>query len=179
MAARRKNHGEAEKGPKDDAIRQTLLSLPELKRAGTVLFYVSIGGEVRTEEAISETLRMGKKVLVPFANANDRTLKISEIHDLDELSPGAFGIPEPKHPKEFPLNEIDLVVIPGIAFDRSGNRVGYGMGFYDRFLNNLKKNVPLVAVAYDFQIVDSVPRDANDIRVHKIVTEKEVIECDK
>jgi 5-formyltetrahydrofolate cyclo-ligase len=177
LLEKRKMHGCAEKDSKDCAIKDLLFALPEFSRAKTILFYVSIRGEVKTEVAISESLKMGKKVLVPFAKLKDKTLMISEIHNLDELSPGAFGIPEPKHPHEFPLDEIDLVVIPGIAFDRKGNRLGYGMGFYDRFLKNLKGDVPLVALAYEFQIVNAVPRDDNDIVVHKIVTEKEVISC--
>ena len=175
----RDKHKKGEKHCKDCAIREKLFKLPEFSKANIILFYVSVKGEVRTDRMISQALRRGKKILVPFAKPKEKELLISEIHDLNELSPGAFGIPAPMHPKEFPLNKIDLVIIPGIAFDKKGNRIGYGRGFYDRFLKKLKKNVPLVALAYDFQIVEQIPTDRMDVKVHKIITEKGVISCRK
>lgn len=173
----RKRHKEEDRVIKDKEIEDKMFSLPEFKKAKIILFYVSIKGEVRTDNAISESLERGKHILVPFADLKKRELLISEIKDLDELSPGAFGIPEPKNPKEFPLEKIDMVVIPGIAFDREGNRVGYGMGFYDRFLKTLKPRIPRIALAYDFQIVGEIPTDGHDVRIHKIITEKEIVEC--
>lgn len=165
--------------PKDAAIMKRLVELPEYKNAKTILFYVSVRGEVKTSEMISESLSHGKKILVPSADVKHKKLMISEIHDLNELSPGAFGIPEPKHPHMFPLDKIDLVIIPGVAFDRLGNRVGYGTGFYDRFLKKLKKGVPFIALGYDFQIVHEIPANRMDVKVHKIVTEKGIINCEK
>ncbi|MEE9322996.1 MAG: 5-formyltetrahydrofolate cyclo-ligase [Candidatus Aenigmarchaeota archaeon] len=173
----RENHKGEDRFCKDCAIKGKMFSLPEFKKAKIILFYVSVRGEVRTDKMISESLEKGKRILVPFANLKEKTLLISEINNLDELEPGAFGIPEPKKPKDFPLDKIDLVVIPGIAFDKKGNRVGYGMGFYDRFLKTLKKNIPLIALAYDLQIVNHIPTDGKDVRIHKIITEKEIIEC--
>jgi len=162
---------------KDAAIKKRLLSLPEVRKAKIVLCYVSIKGEVKTDDMIPECLEHGKRILVPFLDDKKEAIMISEIKDLDELSPGAFGIPQPKNPKEFSLEKIDLIVVPGIAFDRRGNRVGYGSGFYDRFLKKLKKGIPTVALAYDFQIVKEIPTNGMDVRVHKIVTEKEIIKC--
>ena len=173
----RESHDESERFCKDCMIKDNFFSLPEFKKAKIILFYVSIKGEVRTEKMISESLEKGKRTLVPFTNLKKKTLLISEINDLDDLSPGAFGIPEPKNPKEFALEKTDLVIIPGIAFDRKGNRAGYGVGFYDRLLKNLKPHVPLIALAYDLQIVSEIPTDGKDVRVHKILTEKEIIEC--
>ncbi len=173
----REKHKKEDRFCKDCMIKDKMFSLPEFKKAKIILFYVSIKGEVRTDKMISESLDKGKRILVPFADLKKKRLLISEINDLDDLSPGAFGIPEPKSPKEFPLEKIDLVVIPGIAFDSKGNRVGYGMGFYDRFLKKLKSHVPLIALAYDLQIVNRIPTDGKDVRLHKIITEKEIIEC--
>lgn len=173
----RENHDESERSKKDSAIKGKMFSLPEFKKAKIILFYVSIRGEVRTDKMISESLEKGKRILVPFADLKNKTLLISEINDLDELSPGAFGIPEPKNPKEFPLERIDIVVIPGIAFDMKGNRVGYGMGFYDRFLKTLKPHVHKIALSYGLQIVSGIPTDGEDVRVNKIITEKEIIGC--
>jgi 5-formyltetrahydrofolate cyclo-ligase len=173
----RENHEESERSKKDSAIEDKMFSLHEFKKAKIILFYVSIRGEVRTDKMISESLEKGKRILVPFADLKNKRLLISEINDLDELSPGAFGIPEPKNPREFPLEKIDLVIIPGIAFDKKGNRVGYGMGFYDRFLKGFKSHVPKIALAYDLQIVSEIPADGDDVRVDKVITEKEIIEC--
>ncbi len=173
----RESHKDEDRLCKDCMIKDKFFSLPEYRKAKIILFYVSIKGEVRTEKMISESLEKGKRILVPFADLKNKRLLISEINDLDDLSPGSFGIPEPKSPREFPLEGIDLVVIPGIAFDRKGNRVGYGMGFYDRFLKTLRKGTPLIALAYDLQIVRKIPTDGKDVRVNKIITEKEIIEC--
>jgi len=102
------------------------------------------------------------------------------LKNLNELEPGAFNILEPK--KEFfrPVSpdDIDLVIIPGVAFDKDGDRIGYGMGFYDRFLRSMKKNIPVVALAYEFQIVDDIPVDDTDVTVHKIITEERIIEVE-
>lgn len=165
--------------PKDAAIRKRLMELPEYRDAKIILFYVSVRGEVKTDDMISESLSHGKKILVPVADVKHRKLMISEIHDLNELSTGAFGIPEPKYPHEFPIGKIDLVIVPGIAFDHFGNRVGYGTGFYDRFLKKIKKGVPLIALGYDFQIVHKIRANRMDVKVHKIVTEKGIISCKK
>jgi 5-formyltetrahydrofolate cyclo-ligase len=177
ILAKRTSQKGAVKLAKDAMIKEKLLSLPEFRDSKVILFYMSIRGEVKTDSMISEVLQTGKKVLVPVADVKNRRLLISEIHDLNELSPGSFGVPEPKHPHEFPIDKIDLVIIPGIAFDRKGDRIGYGTGFYDRFLKTLKKTVPFIALAYDLQIVPEIPKDEMDVRISKIITEKEVIEC--
>jgi len=161
---------------KDSEIRNRLFSMPEFMKAKIILFYVSMKGEVKTEKAISETLRMGKRVLVPFVSLKSGEMLISEINDLHDLSHGAFGIPTPKHPREFPIDKVDLVIVPGIAFDKKGNRVSYGGGFYDRFLKQLKDD-NFIALAYDLQLVPRITPNKTDIRLQKIITEKEIINC--
>ncbi|MCK5022583.1 MAG: 5-formyltetrahydrofolate cyclo-ligase [Candidatus Aenigmarchaeota archaeon] len=177
ILARRSRQERDKKVKKDIAIRKNLRNISEYQNSNIILFYVSIRGEVRTESLISEALENGKRVLVPFVNLANKTMLISEISDLDDLEPGSFGIPEPKNPKEFPLDEIDLVVVPGVAFDKTGNRVGFGTGFYDKFVKTLNKRIPLIALAYDFQIVKEIQPEEHDVKVHKIVTENEIIEC--
>jgi 5-formyltetrahydrofolate cyclo-ligase len=95
---------------------------------------------------------------------------------LSELEPGYFGVPEPvdKCP-EVDTGDIDLVIMPGIAFDREGGRIGYGGGFYDRFLIKMERKVDRIAPAYDFQVVDEVPVDLWDIRIDGIITNREII----
>jgi 5-formyltetrahydrofolate cyclo-ligase len=167
------------KQPKDEAIKKRLMELPEYKSAKTILFYVSVRGEVRTYDMISESLTKGKKILVPLADVKNKKLLLSELDNLNDLSPGSFGIPEPKHLHQMDIKSVDLVIVPGIAFDKYGNRVGYGTGFYDRFLKKISKGVPVIALGYDFQLVHEIPSNKMDVKVHKIVTEKGVVNCAK
>jgi 5-formyltetrahydrofolate cyclo-ligase len=164
---------------KDLRIRETLLSLPEFCRAKVILFFASFRSEVSTFPQIEEALRLGKGVLLPSVDTRNRELKLFEIKDLNELSPGYMGIPEPvvAWERERDINDATLVLLPGAAFDHRGNRLGYGGGYYDRLLARLKRKLPLVALAYEEQIVDSLPSEAHDIKVHMIVTDKRVIIC--
>ena len=165
---------------KSYSIKQKIFTSPEFIRAKTILFYVSTKDEVKTKNMIKEALNLDKRVVVPISDVKNRKLILSELKDLDELEPGAFNILEPR--KEFfrlvPPEDIDLVIVPGVAFDERGNRIGYGMGFYDRFLSSLKKHVPVVGLAYDFQVVDDISVDDKDVTVDKVVSEERIIKCD-
>jgi len=163
-------------------IQKKLFNIPEFKKAKTILFYVATRAEVRTGQMIKQALKQGKRVIVPISDLRNRELILSELKDFDEeLEPGTFNIPEPK--KEFfrPVSskEIDLVIVPGIAFDKDGDRIGYGMGFYDKFLSSFKEHVPAIGLAYELQMVDDIPVDDKDVTVDKIVTEEKIIECFK
>lgn len=159
------------------AIMERLAGMPELSNAKTVFVYVSAKKEVSTCELITEMLRSGKKVLVPVSNPASRQITVSELHDLSELCEGNFGILEPR--KEFmrpaAADCIDVSIIPGTAFDENGNRLGYGHGYYDRFL--AQTSAPVIALAYEFQIVDEISPCEHDVKVDKIVTEKRIIGC--
>ena len=160
-------------------IKERLFRSPEFINAKTIMFYVSTKDEVKTEFMIKDALKLGKKVVVPISDLKKRTLHLSEIKDFDnELEPGVFNILEPE--KEFlrPVSaeEVDLVIVPGVAFDEEGDRIGYGMGFYDRFLRTIRKHVPVIGLAYELQIVDDIPVDDTDVTVDKIVTEERIIE---
>jgi len=170
---------EAEMESKSELIQEKLFNLPEFKKARTILFYVSTRNEVKTERMIKSVLKQGKRVVVPISDVKERKLILSELKDFDkELEPRTFNILEPK--KEFfrPVfpEEIDFIIVPGIAFDKDGCRIGYGMGFYDKFLSSLKKRVPIVGLAYEFQIVDDIPVCDKDVTLDKIITEKRIIE---
>ncbi|MCG2708811.1 MAG: 5-formyltetrahydrofolate cyclo-ligase, partial [Thermodesulfovibrionales bacterium] len=103
-----------------------------------------------------------------------------EIKDITELTKGYMGILEPSvsEGKLTGLDNIDIIIIPGAAFDVSGSRLGYGAGFYDRLLAGIKKKIPIIAPAYEEQIVDDIPSEPHDVKVDKIVTDKRVIECE-
>ncbi len=161
------------------SIEEKLFELEEFKTADKLLFFVSFKNEVRTESMIKESLKLGKKVVVPITNLEEKKLELSELKDYDlELGRSGYGILEPK--KEFfrsvDISEVDLVVMPGLAFDKEGNRLGYGGGYYDRLLSdNLK--VKRVAICFDLQIIGKVVVDGYDVKVDKIVTEREVVNC--
>jgi len=159
------------------AIRASLEKQPEFSSAGTVFVYVPVKKEVDTTGLINGLIASGKRVVVPVVDSVAKTMSASELKSMDELGDGHFGTLEPKGEFLRPVrpSEIDLSVIPGIAFDANGNRLGYGHGYYDRFL--AETDAPVVALAFDFQVVDDILGESHDVRVGKIITEKRVLEC--
>jgi len=170
-----------ERKKKDILIGQRLFSLPEFKNAKTVFFYASFRTEVNTAGLIEECLRMGKAIFVPKVDRIKHRLLLYEIKDLKELLPGCMGIPEPSLPDNRlrEIKDVDLVIVPGVGFDRSGNRLGYGAGYYDILLSDVKKKVPFIALAYTEQVLDSIPSENHDVRVDLIVTDMQPIKVPK
>ena len=166
-----------ERKTKDVLIRNRLFNLQEFKTAKTILFYASFSTEVNTISMIEESFKMGKTVLVPKVDKERHRLRLYEIKDLKDLSPGYMGIPEPSLPDKRlrQIDSVDLIIIPGAGFDYSGNRLGYGAGYYDILLSDIKKKVPFVALAYKEQLIDSIPSEMHDIKVDIIVTDEQVI----
>ena len=176
ILSRRDKEPEDLRRKKSRKIKKRLFSLKEFKKAQTILFYYSKDSEVETKEMMEEALLQGKRVLLP--RVRGREIYLGEIKDLEkDVEKGSFGILEPKEtPKKAPPKGIDLVILPGIAFDLKGKRIGYGLGYYDRFLKRFPKKVSLVALAYDFQIVSSLPGKRHDRRVRKVITETRIID---
>ena len=163
----------AQRTAKSREIEERLFSLPEFKSARIVLFFASFRSEVDTGSMIRCALTVGKRVVLPKVNGTE--LALYEIADWDnDVSPGAWGIPEPHENRPVRLDEIDLILMPGAAFDERGNRLGYGAGFYDKLLSAFTKTT--VALAFEAQIVPLVPAELHDIPIDKIVTEKRIIE---
>lgn len=169
------------KQEKDKLIMGRILSLPSFKKANTVLYFASFRSEVSTLQQIEEALKMGKRIMLPKVDKIDKRLRLYEIHSIGEIKSGFMGIPEPdvSPERERDINDADLVIMPGVAFDPKGNRLGYGAGYYDKLLAGLKKKIPLIAIAYEEQIVDSLPAESHDIRVDMIVTDERIIEIQK
>jgi 5-formyltetrahydrofolate cyclo-ligase len=158
---------------KSREIEQRLCLLPEFHAAGVIMFFASFRSEVETEPMIRHALASGKRIVLP--RVKGRQLALFEIKDFDkDVSPGAWGIPEPVESHPVLLTDIDLIITPGAAFDESGNRLGYGAGFYDRILPSFAGMT--IALAFEAQIVPQVPADKHDVPVMKIVTEKRIIE---
>ncbi|MBI3597709.1 MAG: 5-formyltetrahydrofolate cyclo-ligase [Nitrospirae bacterium] len=161
-------------------ILQKLFELEAVRDATWIHFYVSHGSEVETTGMIAHALSRGKRVTVPKMEPASKQLMLSELKDpTRELSPGPIGIPEPKPEAVRPIevDRMDLFIVPGIAFDPRGNRLGQGAGYYDRLLTPVAERVPIIGLAFELQVVERVPTGDHDIRVNWIITEKRVIEC--
>ena len=144
-----------------------------------VMVYLDFKHEVQTDFIINYCLEHGKKVHIPICIPETHELCISRISSLKELKSGHFGIREPmtEYIRLSDSSLVDLVLVPGVAFDSRGNRIGFGAGYYDRFMKRLQPGAVKAALAYSFQVVDMVPSDEYDIPVDYIVTEKGTISC--
>lgn len=168
-----RDHKEENRLRKSLRIAKKLFLQKEFVKAKTVLFYLSFDGEVETVNMIKRSIKKGKKVAVPVINKQTRGITPSILKDVDkELKAGPYGVYHPKEEYLRPilLESIDLVIVPGLAFDEAGNRLGRGMGYYDRFLSRLPKEVPTLGLAFDFQVVnDFPPLEPHDFSVTKVL----------
>ena len=161
---------------KSSQILYHLTSLPAFFRADVIHTYVSSKkNEVDTHDFIKLMLKHKKRIVVPISDMQTKLMKHSEIFSLSELSAGTLGILEPKMYRPVSVADLDVIIVPAIAVDRKGNRLGFGAGFYDRFLHALQ--LPTIVLAYDHQVVPEVPREEFDVPVNYIVTESEIIQC--
>lgn len=144
-----------------------------------IMVYLDFKNEVKTDLIINYCLENNKNVYVPICIPETHELCISGITSLEELQSGHFGIrePKPEYIRLFDSRLVDLLLVPGVAFDSSGNRIGYGAGYYDRFMRRLEPGVTKAALAYSFQIIDTIPSGEYDIPMDYIVTEKGTISC--
>ena len=162
------------------SIVRALLSRKEFQTAEKILIYLSKDEEVGTDSLMGRALELGKRVCVPVVDRENDELRVSELPASGiDFRLGAFGVREPTEEdlNFVPSGQIDLVVVPGVAFDRRGGRIGYGKGYYDRLLSRLDSRVPRIALAFDFQILDAVPQAESDIQVDIIITEKSTMDC--
>lgn len=166
---------------KDRLIKERLFGLEEFRAAKSVMFFASFRTEPDTMSMIDAAAQLGKIVAAPRVEPKERRLVIYEIRSTSDLAAGYMGIPEPREDLSAEpydaerLNRLELIIMPGAAFDAKGGRVGYGGGYYDRFTASLKKRPPLVAIAYEHQILEAVPMLDYDVRVDIIVTDQRVI----
>ncbi len=161
-------------------IKNKLFSFAPFKDANIVMFYVSFKSEVSTHLMIKDSLNMEKEVVLPQADPKNKKLNIFQITNFEEdLKEGIWGIREPKNTcKKVDLKNIDLVIVPAVAYDIRGSRVGYGGGYYHRFLPefyNSNKNGKTIGLAYELQIIDKIPVDEFDQKVSFIITEERII----
>ena len=147
----------------------------EWEEAETIGITLSMEHEVNTYIIIEKAWQEGKKVVVPKCNRKTRTMTFRQIVNFDQLETVYMNLrePIPVLTKEVEANEIDLLIVPGVAYTRRGERIGYGGGYYDRYLVRYKGKT--LSLAFDFQIVNDIPTEPFDQNVQKIITEKETI----
>lgn len=155
---------------KSKVITEKFLESEEYKKAKIIMSYMSIKNEIDMETINKKILEDGKKLVLPVMIKEKTTIRAVEVDNICEMATMAFGVKEPKGGKEIMISEIDLIVVPGVAFDKNGNRIGFGKGFYDRFL--YKTEVKKIALCYDFQIIDEIESERHDTPVEMILTEK-------
>jgi 5-formyltetrahydrofolate cyclo-ligase len=160
------------------AICQQFASLPEYQAARTVMFYLDVRTEVRTREYLPQALGHGKRIVVPYCI--DGELELFHLESMDELAVGMYKILEPRQElrtapgKRVEVTEVDLIMVPGVAFDRTGARMGHGFGYYDKLLEHARPDTPLVALAFECQLFPEIPTQEHDIFMDKIITEKQI-----
>ena len=178
MLNRRNSLSESEMDLKNSVISENVLSLPEVRAVLKIGVYMSIQGEVSARELISGLILAEKEVFVPFMQGGE--IKFTKFISFTEVVRGDYNVPEPARKAGIDGSSIGLFILPGVAFDKKGYRLGRGRGFYDRFFreNNLlgKKRV---GVCFDFQLVESIPHERHDVRVDIIVTELQVVRVAK
>lgn len=168
-----KNQKEEDALRQDRVILGKFLALPVFRKAKTILFYASVKGEVNTFGMMEQALEFDKRVVLPVIQEKTRQIIPMMIRTMKELKPGTFGIPEPAVAMEraVTVDEIDLAVVPGVAFDQQLNRLGRGAGYYDRFLSELPAATPTIGLAYDVQVVERLfGLEAHDRPVTLVLT---------
>lgn len=157
---------------KSEAVRARLEQLPLFKEANRMLIYVSTNEEVDTHVLIQSALKQGRKVFVP--KIQEGAMALCPLQNWDTLKPGKFGILEPCMPlRAAKPRHMDLIIVPGVAFDSRGHRIGYGKGFYDKLLKETKGEK--VGLAFHEQLIEAVPSEAHDVALDLIVTDQTLI----
>ncbi|MFW8601903.1 5-formyltetrahydrofolate cyclo-ligase [Desulfobacterota bacterium M19] len=180
VLARRGQMSVEERRMKSVLIVERLLAMPEFKQAEVIFTYINFRSEVETMALADKCLELGKKLCVPVTLTAERRLAACQLTDPEaELRPGYCRIPEPdiSRTRLVDPREIDVVVLPGSVFDRFGGRLGYGGGYYDRFLALEAPHGLRVGLAFDLQIVDEVPLMAHDMRLHYLLSESATRQC--
>ena len=182
ILARRDELSLAEQTEKSKKIIASLLELPEIQKASTVFVYVNFRSEVQTLPFLRWCIQQGKIITVPVTLVDEKKLQAIRITDPDtDLGPGYCAIPEPvsnlRRTMEIDPASIDVVVVPGSVFDRRGGRLGYGGGYYDRFLSRDAPGATRIALAYDLQLIETVDLQPHDQLMDRLITEKNSYSC--
>lgn len=168
----------------DAKVTKQILKLNQYKQSNTILGYMNFGSEYASELWVAQVLADGKRLVLPRVNRHTNHLDLYLIEDLNtQLAAGLWGIREPvieRCKRLIDINEVEFVLLPGIAFSRDGARLGYGGGFYDKLLapaQGAMQRPALVAAGFALQIVNQIPQEETDVKVQWLVTEQETVNC--
>ena len=154
------------------------MQLPEYQAAKCVMWYVDVRDEARTRHALPDAVASDQEIVIPYCV--DGELELFLLESMDELAIGMYKILEPKESlrtvdeKRVDVKQLDLILVPGVAFDERGGRTGHGKGYYDKLLENAKPDTPLISLAFECQMFDEIPMQNHDIHMDKVVTESKV-----
>lgn len=165
----------SEVAAKSAAASLNFLETDIYKNANLIMAYMPLGNETDTADIIKQSFADGKKVALPVTNQITGEIAPHIITEKTKFKPGAFSVDEPTDSQIADLSEIDVVIVPGIAFDRTGNRVGFGKGCYDMFLQNSR--AIKAGFCYEFQLADEIPADKHDIKMDYVITENKLYKC--
>ncbi len=162
---------------KNKKIKDKLIGLSEFKAANKILLYAAFRNEVDTADLIRHCISSRKITVLPKVDKKNNELKLYEIKDISELSSGYLGIPEPDVSEDrlCLIEDMEIIIVPGVAFDEDCGRLGYGKGFYDKLLSKVRSKI--IGLAYEEQIVERIEVDAHDIKMDNIITDERIIEC--
>jgi 5-formyltetrahydrofolate cyclo-ligase len=156
-------------------IEARLMDLPRVRAARTVLLFYSFGSEVPTAGIAQRLVAAGQRVLLPFLA--EATMEAAELRASDQLVPTPYGPKEPSERVPVDPSEVDVVITPGLGFDRSGFRIGYGGGHYDGYLRRLGPRAFRIGIGFHVQLIDTVPHGPLDEQLDLVVTDRETVEC--
>lgn len=164
-------------------ICDTFIAQPEYAKAETIMWYIDCRSETRTRQHLPQALESGKRIVVPYCTVDEEganKLGLWHLESMEEMVVGMWNILEPPKErwgepgKEVPAEELDLVMVPGVGFDRNGGRMGNGQGYYDRLLERVRPDAPLIAPCYESQLFDEILVAPHDVYMDKVITEKAV-----
>lgn len=166
---------ESERRKKSRLIQRKLFQQEEFLSSKCVMLYISRGtGEVETGPIVTKALSMGKKVALPVTVAREKKIKPVRLRNLKQgFVKSQYGIYEPREPRRarpLRVKDIDLIIVPGLAFDRNNNRLGRGQGYYDRFLRRISGDIPKIGLGFKFQLFKDIPATANDVPLTRVIT---------
>ncbi len=164
---------------KSNAVQKLVKELPEFEKAKCVMLYYGVNHEVQTKNLIEDALALGKRVALPSTNFEKRAMVPREINSLEELAETKQGLFEPKTQNPIEAKEIDLIIIPGVAFDKNGSRIGRGMGFYDSLLRKTSTKIPLIGLCFEENLEEHIQIESHDVKMDIVVTDKQIIMCKK
>jgi len=173
MLARRRRMLAEDRAVLSRAVQARFLRTPEFLAASTLALYSPVHNEVLTEDVFHAASERGKRLAYPRVGATG--LEFVEVAALVEFQRGRFGLLEPTGHRVLPVDALDLMVVPGVAYDLAGFRLGYGKGFYDRFLHDAARCPQLIGFCFEQQLVDALPVETHDIAMHLLITETRIL----